>query len=276
MREGEQATGEDFVLTLWTDDPMLAAVADRAGVDRIGVDLETRGKRERQAGLGTWVSSHRPADLRPIRNSVSSARLFARVNPVSGETREEVEALLSLGVEVIMLPMFRSAEELEEFAGVVAGRATVVPLLETVEAARDIERVTRVTAVHEIHIGINDLALSCGMANRFNVLDSELTERVAACVLQAGWRLGIGAIGSVGDSSLPIAPDLVYAQYARLGSSAALISRVFLDGCSDEGRFREAIARSRAHLAHWRGASGAELAEARAGFREALARCGTW
>lgn len=36
-----------FRLTLVTDDPVLAATADRAGVDHIGPDLEHLGKRER-------------------------------------------------------------------------------------------------------------------------------------------------------------------------------------------------------------------------------------
>ena len=275
MRAGDGAAIEDFLLTLWTADPELAAVADRAGIDRVGVDLELEGKRARQEGLGTWISDHRPDDLRQIGRSLRRSRLFARVNPLSAESRGEVDRLVALGVQVIMLPMFHSAEELEEFAQIVGGRATVVPLLETLDAAQDIERVTGVASVKEIHIGINDLALSCGMSSRFEVLDCEVTDRVSAHVLRAGWRLGIGGIGRVGDDTLPLAPDLVYSQYARLGSSAALISRAFVESRSGED-LCGAVARSRERMAHWRRASGRERREARAAFRDALTGGPQW
>ena len=45
-----------FRLTLWTADAALAARADAAGVDRIGVDLDRLGKAERQAG---WTAGSR-------------------------------------------------------------------------------------------------------------------------------------------------------------------------------------------------------------------------
>ncbi len=276
MRAGGGVAVEEFLLTLWTADPVLAAVADRAGVDRVGVDLELRGKRARQEGLGTWISDHRADDLPPIGRSLTRSRLFARVNPLCAESPGEVERLVALGVQVLMLPMFRSAEELEEFAHIVDGRATIVPLLETLDAAQDIERVTRLAPIHELHIGINDLALSCGMASRFEVLDCEITDRVSAHVLQAGWRLGIGGIGRVGDDTLPLAPDLVYSQYARLGSSAALISRAFFQSPGEGEGLGGAVARSRERMTHWRRASGAEMREARAAFRDALAGGPQW
>ncbi len=276
MRAGDGEAVDDFLLTLWTADPALAAGADRAGVDRIGVDLELRGKRERQDGLGTWISDHRPDDLPLVGAGLRHSRLFARVNPLGADSRGEVELLLDLGVQVIMLPMFHSAQELEEFVHIVDGGATVVPLLETVDAAEDIERVTKVPSIHEIHIGINDLALSCGMAGRFEVLDCELTDRVCAQVLRAGWRLGIGGIGRVGDETLPLAPDLVYSQYARLGSTAALISRAFVDSCPEGESLCGAVAMSRERMAHWRCASSREKREARAAFRDALTRGPEW
>src|SRR5687768_18349093 len=71
------------VLTLWTGDPRLAARADAAGVDRIGVDLERLGKAERQRGLGTWISAHAEADLAALAPALTRAALFARVNPIN-------------------------------------------------------------------------------------------------------------------------------------------------------------------------------------------------
>ena len=55
--------GDRFRLTLFTNRPALALAADRAGVDRIGPDLERLGKLERQRGMSTWISDHIEADL---------------------------------------------------------------------------------------------------------------------------------------------------------------------------------------------------------------------
>ena len=72
-----------FLLTmLWSADAALAARADRAGVDRIGIDLETLGKAERQRGLGTLVSTHRMEDLASMRRAVTRGERFGRVNPL--------------------------------------------------------------------------------------------------------------------------------------------------------------------------------------------------
>jgi citrate lyase beta subunit len=268
--------GEDFVLTLWTDDPLLARAADAAGVDRIGVDLETQGKRERQAGLGTWISTHRTGALRELRSVLVRARLFARVNPLHDDTPGEVERLLDLGVGVLMLPMFNTAEEIARFSGIVDGRATVVPLLETARAAEDVARICGVPGLCEIHVGINDLALSLGMKNRFEVLDSELIERVSAAVRDAGLRFGIGGIGRVQDAGLPIPPDLIYAQHARLGARAALLSRAFIHPGTTAAELRAEVLASRARLAHWCTATEAELQEARRALRAAVERSAIW
>ena len=42
--------GDEFRLTLITNDPGLAAKADHIGINRIGLDLEQLGKAERQEG----------------------------------------------------------------------------------------------------------------------------------------------------------------------------------------------------------------------------------
>jgi hypothetical protein len=265
-----------FVLTLWTDDPVLAAHADMAGIDRVGLDLETRGKRERQAGLGTWISTHDVEQLPEIGAALTSAELFARVNPVSSQSDGEVQRVLDMGARVLMLPMFRGATEVQRFVDIVAGRTTVVLLLETREAAEDIERICTIDGVGEVHVGINDLALSLGLRNRFAVFDSELVATVANSVRKAGIPFGIGGIGRVDDTLLPIAPDLVYAQYPRLGATAALISRGFIRPAGEIAELKQDVAVSRARLAYWHAAEPYAQRQAHAKFRAAVERAGSW
>src|SRR5438874_7870784 len=157
---------ERFVLSLWTADPVLARSADEAGIDRIGVDLERLGKADRQHGLGTWISPHTERDLASVRPALERARLFVRVNPLHAGSPREVEAVLRAGAEVVMLPMAADPREVERFVDLVEGRALVVLLVERIEALRRLDELVAVAGVGEVHIGMNDLALSLGLPNQ--------------------------------------------------------------------------------------------------------------
>jgi hypothetical protein len=89
-RRSPTPSAERFVLTLWTNDPLFARRGDRAGIDRIGVDLERLGKEDRQRGLGTWLSPHHEDDLRAVGAALETAALFARLNPLHAENAREV------------------------------------------------------------------------------------------------------------------------------------------------------------------------------------------
>lgn len=224
--------GDQFVLTLFTNDPQLAASADRAGIDRIGIDIEQVGKKLRQGHLNTWISDHCEADIPRIRPGIHQAALFARCNPIHGGSAAEIERLLACGVEVLMLPYFKSMPEAAKFVRMVDGRATPVLLVETGEAAAIMSEVCRLDGVGEIHIGLNDMRLSLGWPSHFHVLVSDFLVRLCEPVLEAGLRLGVGGVGRAGDCELPIPSDLVIAQLPRLGATASLVSRAFFSGAA--------------------------------------------
>lgn len=256
--------GSDFILTLFTNDPVLAEHADRAGVNRIGPDLERIGKQERQGHLSTWISDHQENDLELIRKSLKSSLLFARTNPIHDSSKEEIDRLIAMGVQVLMLPMFTTPGEAARFIELVAGRAHPVLLAETAEAARRMDEIVRLSEVREIHIGLNDLRLSLGLKSHFQVLVSDLMDRLSGTIRNAGIRFGFGGIGRAGQNDLPIPADLVYAQYPRLGATAALVSRAFFSGV-DPARLDLAaeIARARARLDEVQTLSPARLEAAR-------------
>jgi len=217
----------DFALTLMTNDLVLAHAADRAGVDRIGIDMERIGKQARQGHLKTWISHHEEADLIGLGENVSPTRLFARCNPIHANSRDEIDRLIGLGVHTLMLPYFKTTQQAEQFISLVDGRAHPVLLLETSEAADKLDEICKIPGVREIHIGLNDMRLSLGWPSHFHVLASAWIEPLCNRILDAGHRLGIGGLARMGDQSLPVATDLVAARIAGLGASAALISRAF-------------------------------------------------
>ena len=219
--------GQNFVLTLFTNDVELARRADAAGIDRIGLDLEKIGKAERQGHLSTWISDHEEYQLPKLRRALNRAKLFARTNPIHPDSGAEIERLLQAGVEVLMLPMFHSVWEAEDFVEMIAGRAEVSLLLETATAAARVEQIVKIPGIDEIHIGLNDLYLSLQLSNHFELLGSQLMEMLSAIICKAGIPFGFGGVGRVADERLPMPSDLVYAQYPRLNGNRALVSRVF-------------------------------------------------
>jgi HpcH/HpaI aldolase/citrate lyase family len=255
--------GDTFCLTLITDDPALAAKADHGGVDRIGLDLERLGKAERQSGLNTRLSNHKVEDLGAVARSLNRAKLFVRINPINANTADEIETVIRGGAEVIMLPFFRNAEEVETFVGLVNGRAFVMILLETASAVVRIREILGVPGVGEVMVGLNDLRLELGVHNHFEVLASPLLDTIAAEVRNAKLRFSVGGVARPDDRSPPVSPDLVLAQFPRLGATGAWISRSFVQAVPPGSDFATAVSSVRLRLDEWASAAPEELESAR-------------
>ena len=69
----------------------VALIAERYGVDRIWVDLETLGKAERQKHMDTVKSHHSIKDIRTISKLLSKSELMVRVNPWNENSPAEIE-----------------------------------------------------------------------------------------------------------------------------------------------------------------------------------------
>lgn len=216
-----------FLLTLFTNDPVLASNADTAGVDRIGLDLEIHNKDFRQSRISNWISDHIESDLLGVKNSLRKAKLFVRTNSPHPTLKEEIDRYIDVGAEVLMLPYFHHPDDAMRFVDYVDGRAEVSLLVETAASAARIERVLDIPGISDIHIGLNDLHLSLGMSSHFELLVSPFMEWLCGMLKDSGLHWGFGGIGRANDTDLPIPSDLVYAQYAYLGGRSALVSRVF-------------------------------------------------
>ena len=208
-----------------TDNPEIAAYVDSCGVERIFIDLEILGKAARQGGRDTVISSHRAEHIAPVKRSLHAAKLLVRVNPLYEGTPREVDAAIAAGADYLMLPMFRSADEVHRFCRFVGGRAGVIPLAETVSAIADVERLVHVEGVSEIHIGLNDLHLDLGLAFMFQTMADGTIDRVAECCRGADMPLGVGGISSVGQGLVP--GEMVLDEHRRIGSTATILSRTF-------------------------------------------------
>ena len=234
-----------MIFLLITRDPDTARRAEAAGVDRLFVDLEILGKRERQAGRDTVISGHSFDDIRRVRSALTTSEVLVRLNPPNPASAEEVERAIEAGAQLLMLPMFRTPEQLGAFAALAKGRVPVVGLVETKEAADAIREVARVPGVSELYIGLNDLHLALGKRFMFEPLADGTVDRLAAEIRGAGLPFGVGGVARVGEGLVP--GERVLGEHLRLGSTRVILSRTFQKApgaelAADLARLRDAEA----------------------------------
>lgn len=208
-----------------TNSAPLARFAVDSGVERIFIDLELLGKLERQGHLDTLISRHHMSDVAPIRSAVSDAELMVRLNPVHSGSAGEVDAAIAAGADILMLPMFRWAAEVEHFASLIDGRCRLCLLVETKEAMEDISRIAAIEAVDEVHIGLNDLSLDLKLDFMFMPLAMGLVDAMARELVQLGKPFGLGGLARAAEGLLPA--QLLIGEHVRLGSTRAILSRTF-------------------------------------------------
>ena len=229
-----------------TNDAELVRICDQVLGVRVFVDLEQNGKAERQKGHDTFISTHSMEDVSRIKVLLRQARLMVRVNPYQSAnpaaSQAEVDAVLARGADMIMLPMFSSAQELKAFADFVAGRVPIVPLLETAGALQTLDSWLDTPGIEEVFVGLNDLHLSLGCRFMFEPLLLGHIDRVATATKARGLRFGFGGIARMDEGILP--GHDVLAEHVRLGSSAVILSRTFNRADVDTGKpsFEGAVA----------------------------------
>lgn len=219
---------------LITNDPHAAVYAESCGVKRIFVDLERHGKFERQGHLDTLISRHSIEDVAKVKKQLLKADLLVRLNPLHADSEQEVEQAIDAGADLLMLPMFRTANEVRLFCDLVADRVAVVPLVETYEATQALVEIVHVSGVSEIYIGLNDLHLDMKLNFMFEPLANGLVEQMTNTIKSVGLPFGFGGIARVGEGVIP--GEMVLGEHLRLGSSAVILSRTFhrrSEGLSD-------------------------------------------
>lgn len=209
-----------------TNSPLVAEIAADAGVDRIFIDMEVLGKAERQGGMDTVKSHHVPNDIATVRKAIGSrAEIMARVNPLNANSQEEIDTSIENGADVIMLPMWRTADDLRQFVRMVRGRAKIMPLLETDTAADNLPEAVMVSGIDQIHIGLNDLHLCYHMKFMFQLLADGTVDNLCAQMRNAEIPFGFGGVGRPGTGALPA--EYIIGEHIRLGSQYVILSRSF-------------------------------------------------
>lgn len=208
-----------------TNDLPVALIAQKYGVDRIWVDLEILGKEARQPNMDTVKSFHSVSDIAKIAPMLATSEMLVRVNPWHDGSIEEINSVIEAGAELVMLPMWKTPDEVRAFIEAVNKRAKTVLLLETKEAVECLDSVLAIDGVDEVHIGLNDLHLAYHLSFMFELLADGTVEKLCDKLRRKGIPYGFGGIARLGEGLLPA--ERIIMEHYRLGSTRAILSRSF-------------------------------------------------
>lgn len=214
-----------------TNKPEVAKIAEASGIDWIFLDMEFIGKDARQGGLDTVQNHHTVKDVANIKATVKKAKLLVRVNPIHDaipyypSSKDEIDATIKAGADIVMLPFFKTVDEVKQFISYVDGRAKTLLLMETVEAANLVDEILEVSGIDMIHLGLNDMHLELGMKFMFELLANGTVEKLGKKIKSKGIPFGFGGIATLDGGALP--GSMVLKEHVRLGSSMVIVSRSF-------------------------------------------------
>ena len=208
-----------------TNNPVVAFLAEKSGVQRIWIDLETLGKQERQRNIDSVKSHHSINDIEKVSQILTTSDILVRVNPINPCSELEINQVISAGADIIMLPMWRTIDEVQTFIHLVNGRVKTTLLLETNEAVECVDQILEMGGFDEIHIGLNDLHLSYGLTFMFQLLANGQVEMLCNKFKKKGIPYGFGGIARLGYGML--VSEKVIMEHYRLGSTRTILSRSF-------------------------------------------------
>lgn len=215
---------KNFELIMINNDIHIAQLADRAGVNYIMIDLEINGKRLRQSG-NSHITDHVIEDIPRIQKVLQNSKLLVRINPLNINSKMEIEQVLGYGIDYIMLPMFTTLAEVEQFIEFVDKRAKTMLLLETAEALARLDLILDINGIDAMYIGLNDLHLSMKLDFMFELLAGGILDSVIPKIVNRNIVCGFGGIAKIGEGFLP--SEYIIREHAKLGSTMAILSRTF-------------------------------------------------
>ena len=211
-----------------TNNPKVAEIALQAGVDIIFVDMEYIGKNVRQNGMDSVKNHHTIEDIKTIKKVTDlydGKNLMARVNPIHNDSENEIKDAINAGADIVMLPMWKTVDEVRAFIRFVGKKARAFLLLETKEAVEIIEDVLELEGIDAVYIGLNDLHLSYGMKFMFQPLAEGIVESLANKIKSKNLEFGFGGIAKLHQGLVPA--EKVLGEHIRLDSDMVILSRSF-------------------------------------------------
>lgn len=221
-----------------TNKPWVAKIAEEAGVDWIFIDMEYLDKAARQGGMDTVQNHHTVKDVKTIHDCLTTSKLLVRCNHIYERSKDEIDAIIKNGADIVMLPYFKTVREVKLFLDYVGGRAKTCLLVETPEAGMLIDEILELPGIDMVHIGLNDMHLALGMKFMFELLADGTVDGLANKLKAKGIPFGFGGLANLEGGAVP--GSMILKEHYRMGSSMVIISRSFCntDKVTDEEEVR--------------------------------------
>ena len=207
-----------------------------SGVSSVMVDLERIGKFARQGHLDTLISSHTIESISLIsdcfKSQNSCAQLIVRTNPMHESIYAEIDECIDRGAMKLMLPMFKSSSEVEDYLSFVRGRVPVTLLLETPAAFARMDEIFSLPYEFDVHVGLNDLSLGMGLSFMFELLSTGIVEHISFKCRQYSREFGFGGVARLSSQSL-LSPSDILSSHIAFGSNSVILSRDWRNALDD-------------------------------------------
>jgi 2-keto-3-deoxy-L-rhamnonate aldolase RhmA len=210
-----------FELFLFSTSPATIRPTVAAGVSGVVVDWERVGKRHRQAGADTQIGEDTIDDLLRAR-AATGARILCRIDNKFDLLNEQIEAAAAGGADELLLPMVRTAEEVESVLARVNGRCGVGILIETQAALAELDGLAALPLARA-YVGLNDLAIDRGRGNIFEPLVDGTVDEIRAHFVVPFGLAGLTVV----DGGAPIPCRLLIGELMRLECNFSFLRRSY-------------------------------------------------
>lgn len=231
-----------------TNNIVEAQIVDALDIDWIFIDLETAGKKKRQYGRDTVLSHHSIDDIQNVRNVIKKTKILVRCNPMGSWSRNEFDKLNSMSkyIDMVMLPYFKTAKEVEVFIDLLdTSKIEPTLLIETVDAVTNLDEILKIYPFTYLHIGLNDLHIERRTVSMFEPYIDGLIEKIVKILKKNNQNFGIGGIGKIGSNLIPT-PECILNEHLRLNSNGVILSRSFKGNFNEETKhlFKNELSKS--------------------------------
>jgi hypothetical protein len=209
-------------LFLFTTDTNFALKAEKAGIDSVIVDWEHIGKDERQRLYDTETNRDSVEDLYKLSQALKIP-VAVRVNKLGENTPAEVNCAIENGARILMLPMARTINDVENFLVMVSRRAKTIIQIETVDL---VSRASELSSLNwdYAYIGLNDLMIERGGRTIWEAVLDGTVQKILEPL--KGRAYGFGGITVIGGGD-PINFVYILHELTRLNCSLSFLRRTF-------------------------------------------------
>ena len=227
----------NFILI--TKDIDIANFSLKNGVNFIMCDLEYIGKKKRQINFDTVLNSHTIDDVKNLSKSIESKNFIVRINPLHNNSEKEINEVLKYNPGYIMLPMFKSVEDLRFVLNIINNRSKLIPLIENPTCFMKTEDYLDLKNIGFFYFGLNDINIGMDNDFLFEALAYDLLKPYFNMLKNKKLPFGFGGMATLEGGELP--GKYVFSEHIRNGSDYVILSRAFHKNSNDIKEIRKNV-----------------------------------